>query len=248
MESGIQSSFIPRDAAEPQKSRRVGGGGGLGDLLLVLGIVAIAASIALAVAVFLYQQYLNSQSQSDIAQLQRAEAQFEPSLVQQLIRLNDRMQSAQGILAVHIAPSALFDILDQITLKTVSFTSLNFDATDPQQISIKMNGLGQSVNSIALQDDLLSKSGVFTSPIFSNIDRQKDGVHFAVSALVNPAALNFEQLTGGGAPQQQTQTPLVPAQSATPATTPAATTSSAVQPQSPPQQQAGTTSAAQSQP
>ncbi len=213
MESGIQSSFIPRDAAEPQKSTRIRNGSGLGDLLLVLGIVALVASISLAVAVFLYQQYLNAQSQSDVAQLQRAQQQFEPSLIQQLIRLNDRMQSAQSLLDAHIAPSALFDILDQVTLQTVSFASLDFDATNPQQIKISMTGVAQSVNSIALQDDLLSKSGVFTSPIFANIVRQKDGVHFSVSALVNPAALNFGQLTSGQAPQLQQQTSLTPTQS-----------------------------------
>lgn len=208
MESGIQSSFIPKDAALPQKGRRVGGGG-LNDLLLVLGIVALAASIALAVAVFLYQQYLNSQAQSDVAQLQRAEQQFQPSLVQQLIRLNNRMQSAQSILAGHLAPSALFDVLNQVTLQTISFSNLSLDASDPQQIQIKMDGVARSINSIALENDLLSKSGVFTSPIFSNIDRQSDGVHFSVSALVNPAALNFEQLSGG-APQQEQQAPLSP--------------------------------------
>ncbi len=201
MESGIQSSFIPRDAGQPQKIR-VAGSGGVGDLLLVLGIVALAASAALAGAVFLYQQYLRSSAASDIAQLKTAEQQFQPALVQQLTRLDDRMRAAQTILSTHIAPSAFFEVLNQVTLKTISYSNLDFQAPDPNHIQVKMQGVAQSVNSIALQDDLMSQSGVFTSPIFSNIDRQKDGVHFDVTALVNPSALSFSQLTGGAASAQ----------------------------------------------
>lgn len=198
MESGIQSSFIPHDAGQPEKLR-ARGTGGLADLLLVLGIVALAASAALGGAVFLYQQYVNSVASSDVAQLQRAKQQFEPALVQQLIRLDDRMQASESILTAHIAPSAFFDVLDQVTVKTISYSSLSFEATDPRQIQIKMQGVAQSVNSIAFQDDLMSQSGVFTNPIFSNIDRQNDGVHFNVTALVNPAAINYAQLAGAGA-------------------------------------------------
>ncbi len=215
MESGIKSSFIPSDAGQPQQVVRVGTGG-IGDLLLVLGIVALAASVALGVAVFLYQQYLQTSADSHLAQLKRAQEQFEPTLVQKITRLEDRMHNGQVLLDAHVAPSALFDILNQITLKTISYSSLDFDAADPRNIQVKMQGVGHSVNSIALQDDLLSQSGIFTSPIFSNIDRQEGGVHFSLTALVNPLALNFVQLTGGGnAPTLLQQPPVLPAQAST---------------------------------
>lgn len=218
MESAIQSSFIPKDAGKPQQSRtRSGGGGGIADLLLVLAIIAFVASVALAVAVFLYQQYLMTSAQSDVSQLDRAKQEFEPTLVQQLIRLDDRMTAAQTILGTHIAPSVFFDILNQLTLKTISYSSLEFDAPDPQHITIKMDGVAQSVNSIALESDLMASSSVMTNPIFSNIDREKDGVHFSMTAIINPAALNYEKLAGGAA-AQMTQV-LPPSQDAAPAST-----------------------------
>lgn len=206
MEPGIQSSFIPHDAGKPLNARRLSEGG-ISDLIFILAIIALAASCALAGAVFLYQQYLQSTSASDLAQLERARSQFEPALVEQLTRLDDRMLAAESVLNTHIAPSALFNVLNQVTLKTISFSSLDFEASDQHHIQVKMQGVAQSVNSIALQADLLSKSAVFTSPIFSSIDRQRDGVHFALTALVNPAALNFVQLIGGAPASAGTAAP-----------------------------------------
>ncbi len=215
MESGIQSSFIPHDAGQPQQVRRKGAGG-IGDLFLILGIVALAASAALGAAVFLYMQYLQSTVNSDIAQLKKAEQEFQPALVQQLTRLDDRMNAAQTLLTSHLAPSALFDVLNQVTLQTISYSTLDLEVTDATHLKVKMAGIAQSVNSIALQNDLMSQSGIFTSPIFSGIDRQKDGVHFNVTALINPAGLSFTQLTGGGAQGQPPQGQGIPGAQGTP--------------------------------
>jgi hypothetical protein len=190
--------------------------GGLNDLVLLCAIVLLIASGALAVGVFLYQQFLQTESASKVAQLKRAEAAFEPALVTQITRLDDRMHAADSILSTHLAPTAFFQMLQQSTLQTVSFRSLDLQAPDPQHITLKMQGLARSVNSIALQADLFSKSNVITSPIFSNIARQSDGVHFDLSAVVNPTALNFSGVAGQsvsqGAPQtqQQSQTSATP--------------------------------------
>lgn len=60
-----------------------------------------------------------------------------------------------------------------------------------------MNGVARSVNSIALQGDLLGKSNVITSPIFSGIDRQIDGVHFNLNALLNVSAVRYTSFVSG---------------------------------------------------
>lgn len=197
MDSPTQSSFIPQDAGSTTSVSRIRSQGGLSDLILLLTIVLFVASLALAGAVFLYHQYLSTSAKSKVEQLQRAKEAFEPSLVHSLTRLDDRMQVADQILSSHIAPTAFFQILQQATLTTIEFTSLEFDALDPQRISIKMSGIAQSVNSIALQADLFSKNGTITNPIFSDINRQQDGVHFNLTALVNPASVNFVRLVNG---------------------------------------------------
>ena len=124
-------------------------------------------------------------------QLERAKAAFEPSLIQEITRLDDRMRAADIILSNHIALSVFFHMLEQVTLTTVSFRSLDFEATDPQNMTIKMDGIAKSVNSVALQADTFSKVGVIVSPIFSNINRELDGVRFSLTALLNPASLRY---------------------------------------------------------
>src|SRR3989344_2394097 len=193
MEPAGQPSFIPHDAGESKAARR-SSEGGLWDLLLMLGIVALAVSCALAAGVFLYQQYLKTSINRSLDRLREAREQFDPSLVNQLTRLDNRMQSADDLLATHLAPSAFFSVLDQITAQTVPYQGLEMEVNDPRRITLKMSGVARSVNSIAFQADLLRKSGVFTSPIFSNLDRQKDGVHFALNAFIDATKINFGDL------------------------------------------------------
>ncbi len=197
MDSPTQSSFIPQDAATLSSTSRVRAQGGLSDLVLLMAIVMLVASVALAGAVFLYEEYLKTSAASKVEQLQRAKDAFEPSLIHTLTRLDDRMHVADQLLAGHVAPTAFFQILQQATLTTIEFKSLELDALDPTKISIKMAGVAQSVNSIALQADLFSKNGSITNPIFSDINRHEEGVRFNLSALVNPASINFVRLVNG---------------------------------------------------
>lgn len=205
MDSGINSNFIPHDTVQ-----KAGGGGvrsgNILDLLALISAILFVASIVLGAGVFLYQQFLLKNSVSKVDQLERAQAAFEPSLIQEITRLDDRMRVADIILSNHIALSIFFHMLEQETLTTISFRSLNFEATDPQNINIKMDGTAKSVNSIALQADTFSKMGIVTSPIFSNINREQDGVHFSLTALLNPAYLRYvglisSQNAGAGPPE-----------------------------------------------
>ena len=214
MESGIKSSFIPKDATvlnTPRTPTRTG----FADLLILIAIVFLVASLALAAGVFLYLQFLQTSSASKLQQLERAKQSFEPSLIRELTRLDDRMRAADVVLESHVAPSMLFHLLEQLTLQTVAFTNLNFQTTDAQHITIGMDGVAQSVNSIALQADYLSKSGMITSPLFSNIDRRVEGVHFNLTAIINPLSLRYGTLILGSQPvtnpvQIQPSTPLSP--------------------------------------
>jgi hypothetical protein len=208
METGIPTSFIPHDATTVSRPREYESEGGLGSLLSLVALVFFIASAALGAGAFLYQQYLTGESASKKASLEKAKAAFEPALIEQLTRLDDRMNFADKIVGVHIAPSAFFSALNQITLANVSFSSLDFTATDPQSISIKMAGSARSVNSIALQADLFTKSGIIKNAIFSNINQQQGSVNFSVVGQINPAAINYAGLVSGQAPAGVNQLPV----------------------------------------
>lgn len=197
MPNTTQPTFIPHDTSFTPgagHSRK-----GIGDLIVLLSIVLFVASAALAVGVFLYGEYLKQSSTSKLEQLERARAAFEPSLIQELTRLDERMLAAGEVLGAHIAPSAFFRMLEQTTIASVQYTSLSFETTETQRMTIKMKGIAESVNAIALQADLFSKGGMIVSPIFSNINRAAAGVQFDLSAQLNPTAINFAQLVLLGA-------------------------------------------------
>lgn len=223
MEPGTQSFMpheMPSSAQALNNQRR-----GVGDLMALLSIVLVVASIALAAGIFLYGGYLHSSAASKTDQLERAKAAFEPSLINELTRLDDRMRAASEVLGTHIAPTTFFNMLEQTTIQTIAFSSLSFEASDPQNMKIEMDGVAASVNAIALQADLFSRGGMITSPIFSNIDRELDGVHFNLSAQVNPAAISYSQVAAGVAapplpqPQEENLSPFggtaIPAEQAT---------------------------------
>ena len=183
-------------------AKRAPAPGGLNDLIFLSAIVLLVASGALGVGVFLYQQYLRTESASKLDQLQRAKEAFEPSLIQQLTRLDDRMHAANAVLQAHEAPTLFFQALGQATLQTIYFKTLSYEQTDLQHIVVKMQGVAQSVNSIALQADIFSKNGVITNPIFSGIARQPDGVHFDLVANINPSAIKFNVAVSQNGGQQ----------------------------------------------
>lgn len=180
-------------------------------MFMLLGLVLFIASAVLAVGVFLYVQYINASATSKLDQLNRAKAAFEPALIAELTRLDDRMRAADEVLSIHIAPSMLFRVLEQLTLQTVAFSNLDFAAQTPNDMTLSMQGIAQSVNSIALEADLLSKSGVISNPIFSNINRTLDGVRFDFTSGINAEGIRYRSARaaqGAVQPVQQSeQTP-----------------------------------------
>src|SRR6185503_7255542 len=195
METGIQSSFIPHDAGEVKLTPpKIGGGAGFSELILLLAIVLVVASGALAAGVFIYKQVLQTSTNSKKDQLQREKEAFDPSLIQQLTRLDDRMHAGSTLLSQHVAPTVFLNALSQATLTTVSFRAMRLEDADLQHISAKLSGVAQSVNSIALQAQVFGKNGVIANPIFTNIGRQPDGVHFDLAFVVNPKAINYQQI------------------------------------------------------
>ena len=193
METGIKSSFIPHEVSGGGGTLRISQGGA-GDLLALASTVMFVASIALAVGVFLYGQFLSVEVNSKLEQLERAKAAFEPALIDELARIDDRMHSASEILSQHVAPSALFKAIEDSTLKSVYFQNLAFEASDPKLMELKMRGVANSMNAIALQADLFNKSGVIKNPIFSNISRSETGVRFEVAAQLDPNPIYYEQI------------------------------------------------------
>ena len=207
MEPKFRTSFIPKQtlkaAAGGGSTRRSGAGG----IISLLALVIVLGAIVLSVALFLYQQLLDSSIDRKAETLERARAAFEPALIEELVRLDTRIESAERILDTHIAPSAMFDTLEALTLRSVQFTDFNFTRISNERMSISMSGIAGDFNDIALQADIFGKNKIIKEPKFSDLNLDQAGrAVFKVTAFIDPTLINFINRTQGAtAPVNQGQ-------------------------------------------
>ena len=151
----------------------------------------LAASLALAAGVFLYDKFLDTSVQKKGEQLERARAAFEPKLIEELLQLDARLIAANDVLNEHLAPSALFALLEELTLQSVEFESLDYKVNEDSSITAHLRGKARSVNGVALQASVFGQHNAINNPIFSNLDLVSDGVTFEVTTQIDPQALKY---------------------------------------------------------
>lgn len=223
MAEQFQTSFIPKKVVE-QKSSSVSGSG----ILMVISGVMLVLSLLSVGGVLLYEKYLASALVSRKESLQKQRDSFAPELIRDMARLDRKLTVAQTLLQDHVSVSGIFELLQELTLKTVRFTNLSYTQT-PEGIAIKLQGEGQSFSSVALQSDEFGKSSSLSESVFSNFQLNDRGnVNFAVSAIVNPSVVSFVDRKERGAGAAQVSMPVTePAPVAvTPTASSSATTTS----------------------
>ncbi len=192
MESKIQSSFIPKKPITSGKVRPQhnfqGGIIFFLSLFLLLGVVAVSAGL------FFYKGFLEQNITRKDKELQTARASFAPAQLNELKRLDLRINTAQDLLNKHNAPTLLFDLLEELTLKTVQFRDLKYLILPDGRSSISMTGEARSFASVALQSDAFNKERSIEEPIFSNLDVNQNGnALFDVSAFVGSDSMSYRR-------------------------------------------------------
>ncbi|MBL7045628.1 MAG: hypothetical protein ISR99_01160 [Parcubacteria group bacterium] len=189
MEPKFKTSFIPKQpiSGTPSKKRS----GGLGIISLILSIFTIGI-IALAVGVFLYQQLLDTSVERKKATLDRAQAAFEPTLIQELVRVDNRLKAAEEILDNHVSISALFDLLERLTLNSVRFESFEYAFLEDSRINISMSGNAKNFSGVALQADIFGRDRLINEPIFSGLNLDQTGnVIFDFTATIDKDLVSY---------------------------------------------------------
>ena len=210
-----QASFIPK---RPLTSSPVSGHGAP-SILSIIATFIFVVSILAAAGVFGYTLYLNHQLSTAKSSLDAARAAYDPNSIQDLIRLNSRIEQAKQLLAKHVAPSALFSFLEANTLSTVRFTQMGYSVNPDGSIGLTLTGNAADFASVALQSDQFSAATkVLSNIVFSglSIDPATGIVRFQVSANINSDTLLYSNSISSGSSVQQpaepaTQTPATPA-------------------------------------
>ncbi len=214
-----QASFIPKRSLDAAR----GGGGGVFDgLLFFITLFLFIVSLAAAGGAFAYKNYIQNAIAQQSDSLQKAEAAFDPGAIEDLVRIDARINNAALLLQKHVAPSGLFAFLADQTLQTVQFTSLTYDLQSDGSAKITLAGVANSFSSVALQSDQFNADKVLKNVVFSGIAVDSTGhISFNVSATVDASVLNYAKNLGvsGAVPAAAaTTTPATPATTTTQAT------------------------------
>ena len=193
-----QGSFIPK-----QSLAAASRGGGMGLFFLVSLLIFVMALVS-AGAVFTYQQVLGSTITGKDGDLRRAEGAFDAGTIQDLLRTDNRLTQARGLLQRHVAPSAVLYFLSTITLERVQLNSFDMNLKADGGASLSLTGTADSFSSVALQSDQFGSTKVLKDVIVSGVSVSESGkVTFSVNATVDSSLL----LYSGNLAQSQSQPP-----------------------------------------
>jgi hypothetical protein len=193
MEPKFTTSFIPKK----QVSASASSGSSVGPTLsfsTLLSSVIIIAVLLFSAGLFLFRLTVEATIEQQYADLKTAGEAFDQNFIGQATRLNKRIGSAQKILDNHLAPSAIFELLEEFTLQTISFKSFEFSDNVDGKIVVKGSGEGDSFASVVLQSDEFGKTGFMRDVLFSDLQPNTAGnVNFTFEATLDPDLVSYSR-------------------------------------------------------
>jgi hypothetical protein len=193
MEPKFTTSFIPKKQVSATVKNSSIAGSTISFSTLLSSVIIIAV-LLFAAGLFLFRLTVEKTIENQEVALLRAKESFDQNFIAQATRLNKRITSAGRILDGHLAPSAIFDLLEIFTLQTISFRSFEFSDNIDGRIRIKGTGEGDSFASVVLQSDEFGKSGFLRDVLFSDLQPNASGnVNFSFEATLDPTLVLYSR-------------------------------------------------------
>ena len=190
MEPKFKTSFIPKRslATAPGRKRKSVSIA----IVPLIALILFLGAVGLTFGIFLYQQILIANLDSKKEKLEQAREALKDPLIDELVRLDTRIKSANEILSSHLILTALFDLLEERTLANVRFTDFSYDISEDNTVQITMGGVARNFNAIAVQSEVFTSDRLVQNPIFSNLGVDQDGrVTFHFTASVDPRVFSY---------------------------------------------------------
>ncbi len=205
MDTKFQTSFIPKKPilSDQDVIKRHSGGT---SVFMFIAMIVFVLSLAGAGFTIVWKQVLTKSQDNYRLELRKKEASFNQPLIDQLKKANTKIDLGSQLLKRHLAVAELFDIIGQLTIQGVRFTSFEFaspEATNQSSASsdlkVTMKGVGNNFVSIAYQSDVLGQSERFgkkkpiKNPVLSDLVLDQNGkVAFTFTGYVNPSDILYE--------------------------------------------------------
>ncbi len=202
METKFQTSFIPKKPLVPEH-KVVSARGGT-SILMVIATIIFLASVAGAVFSVVWANVLTKNQDDYRSQLAMMEKRFPIAEIENLKKVNYKIDLSKKLLKNHLAVEEVFSILSQLTVENVRFNSFSFSAPakDNEDITITLRGIAKNSFAIAYQSDIFGASEkygmnkVLKNPVISNVveSSENGSVTFGFTADINPADILKQKL------------------------------------------------------
>lgn len=201
----VPTSFVPKQPVATTRRARNGA-----NLFVVAATFIAAFTVLMAAGVFGYQKFLESAHAKKEKQLTEAEAAINRDAVEDFIRLQDRLVSAETLLTQHVALSQFLSILESVTALNVKFDSLEVAIQPDRSAKISMKGKAATFNALAAESAAFAAEKRIRRAIFSGISaNDTGGVSFTLTAELDPRLVVWEGpgQAAAAAPSAATTTP-----------------------------------------
>ncbi len=198
MDTKFQTSFIPKKPLVPNGGR-IQSTHHLSFFSIIVTLILLVA-IAGAGVVFGMERYYTSQIAKMAIKLEAAEESLNQAEIGEWVRLDRRIEAGKELLGNHLAVSSFFDLLEQMTLKSIQFKNFSYSITSGQKVAVTMDGQADSFAALALQSDEFAKqSKQMSNQLFSSIDQDKltGRISFKFSALIDPSLISYKKVVEG---------------------------------------------------
>jgi len=181
MVPNFQSSFIPKEPTEEVFKRKKP------SIVGILVMTLFIASIVISVGIFVYKGMVESDIASLKNQLVDAESSIDKKTINEMSDFSKKLSLTKRIVQNHQIISKFLDSLASSTVSTIQFVSFSFGNDGNGGVTAKLQGRATNYSSIALQENVLSKSEYLRSVTFSNLTlTDKGGVSFDLAVLIDP--------------------------------------------------------------
>src|SRR6185312_303953 len=192
MDPKFQSSFIPKGPISTVGARGMAVDRGERSFFGFIALIIFILTVLLAGGVFAYKLYLNSEIAQMGSNLTAASATLDPTSIDQMVDLNNRIISVQSLLAKHIVLSPLFAFLESSTISSVRLTDFSYAVSDKGLLQITIKGSANGYSDVALQASVFNQTPYLSNVVFSNLTLNQQGqVNFTVSANVAPTLVSY---------------------------------------------------------
>lgn len=178
--------------------------------MLIAGGLLLVSIIA-ALGVFGFEAYLKNSRDSKATSLAAAQQSVDITIVENFIRLRNRLTAVEQLLDQHVELSDFFTVLEQRTLQAVRFNDLSVSVNDDRTAEIEMSGVARTFNALAAQSNELAGEKRIKRAIFSDIAVNENGtVGFTLTAILDSRLITSADVLPGIGEAAEPETPSVP--------------------------------------